>query len=349
MRPGAAMYKKTTGKYGTYQTYFYDTENNNWVWKSGSTYYLSAIVGLPITVDGGANINISGFLYNSNDYYTSGGLYYFYDSTNGYVATSYLGFGMTSDLAWWKCATLAGTYVKQGTAESDKVVAMGAVAGRSSATLAGVYTPVTGGGMTGDKYIGFLRYDVDLIIAGETTSGIFTQTLIIHNNKPTFSGFDEKYMWYDLASSKWIIGGQVGTISTEDHYCDEVEGTYLPFDEEGVLYLNYNDDLSQFTHQPIYNGKFSYWASTVIGALWLWWDPSVSKWVISTQKGTLPPNLRWVSSSKFGTYSKETPGFPLVPDTVKVESGSVYDVSFKDSSDDAESVEIKLAQVGLWL
>jgi hypothetical protein len=239
--------KCTDRKYGTYDVFFYDPDNALWVWKNGADYCLSALVGVPVSVDSGASKYPSGFVYNGQDYYDiGGGLWLWYDSiASKYVISSYLGYGIqeystgTSPVVWhgddwWSCDTLAGTYVRRGAAKeaghSDKVVTLPAIIGRESAGLIGEYEPITGSGLTGNRYVGWrILEDAVLDPAIE-----FIESLELLNGEPVYNGADGRFLWYDGAD--YIISPVAGTADELVGYwsCGTLLGTYsLTYEGEG--------------------------------------------------------------------------------------------------------------------
>jgi hypothetical protein len=109
------MYHKTTEKtFGECPIYYYDPITELWIWKSDASYYMSALIGLPVSVDTATDIYPLGFLYNSKDYYydSTTELYLWY-SGSAYILSRTLGYGTTTSDPWWSCATLTGEYVAQ--------------------------------------------------------------------------------------------------------------------------------------------------------------------------------------------------------------------------------------------
>ena len=219
------MFKKCTGNYGTLPIYYSDPSNSLWVWKYGSNYYVSAIVGMPLTVDSVGPNYMSGFVYNEENYWRIGSTQYlFKDATNGWVITSYLGYGMLSTQQWWKGGSnFTGTYTKQGTASSDKIVALETILGYESTDLFGEYDPVAGSGLTGKRYLGLGTYNYG-------TSKDFVETIPLHDGKPTYKSTDGTYfLWWDGTDSKWTISFSVGVKSATVGYWEKtgtVEGSY---------------------------------------------------------------------------------------------------------------------------
>lgn len=219
------MFHNTTSRYwGLVTIYGYDQTNSLWWWSSIGPYYISAIPGVPITVDGGSRCNPSGFLYNGQPYYTVSGGYLWYDSTiSKWVISSALGYktdeySETVDNvttwygdAWWSSSSLAGTYTARGSGYGGtaKAVALGTVVGWKSTSKYGAYTPETGSGLSGNKYAGWLTYQDSS--RGET----FIDDGTLYNAKPHFAG-DGNALWYD--GSNWIVSSAKGTKSATVGY-----------------------------------------------------------------------------------------------------------------------------------
>jgi hypothetical protein len=197
--------------------YGYDKTNNLWWWSSNWVYYISAIPGIPIIVDSGANCNPSGLLFNEQPYYIVSSGYLWYDTTiSKWVISSALGYkteeysetvdGVTTWYgdAWWSCSTLAGSYTARGSGHggATKSVAMGKIVGWKCASQYGVYAPETGSGLTGNKYAGWLAY-ID-----STRGDHFADDGTLYNSQPYFAG-DGNALWYD--GSNWIVSSVKGT------------------------------------------------------------------------------------------------------------------------------------------
>jgi hypothetical protein len=206
------MFHNLTNRYwGNTLLYGYDKTNNLWWWSSNWVYYISAIHGIPITVDSGANCNPSGFLYNSQPYYIVSGGVLWHDGSQ-WVISSALGY-KTEEYeedstwygdAWWSCGTLEGSYTARGSGHggATKFVEMGKVVGWKSNDKYGVYVPETGSGLTGNKYAGWLTF-ID-----STRGDHFTDDGTLYNGKPYFTG-DGNALWYD--GSNWIISSVKNT------------------------------------------------------------------------------------------------------------------------------------------
>ena len=260
------MFLKTTGrKWGTITVLGYDINNSLWNWQDGSTYYISTIVGKPITIDGSGLYYPTGYTYNAYDYYIVSDGYLWYDSSDGLVITSCLGSCNTSTYSWWKSLSgLIGIYQKQGTASADKTIAYGAVAGWSrTGTFNGVYTRIG----QPDKYVGWLAYSYAF---GKYFTEYPPQ---IYGGKKVFwdNSVDYRVMWWDISISKWVISMSLGLKSETQGYwsCTTAEGTYVrtftptgtppsipPAPETYVLTSTY---LTTTVQYPIYMGQVALW------------------------------------------------------------------------------------------
>ncbi|HCE46165.1 MAG TPA: hypothetical protein DET40_21685 [Lentisphaeria bacterium] len=206
------MFRKSTGTFGTVATDYYSRDYQRWIWHDATNYYMSLYVGQPISVDGGAARYPSGYLYDGYDYYVLGageGGYLWKDATNGWVITSAVGYGMIATVNWWKCSTVTGTFVKQGTASADKTLTNAQLQARyktRASGITGAYNKVTGASSTLDApaYFGLVRYDVSWTNGGAQTATI-TSDLAMAAGKYWFSSVDSKILWWDSTSSKYII------------------------------------------------------------------------------------------------------------------------------------------------
>lgn len=238
------MYHKTTNqKFSIWDVFYHDVTAGTHVWLDGSTYVCSAVVGVPITVDGGSSINPTGFAYNAKQYYTSVGGYNYlwYDSANArWIISNILGYGTretdngagaspryTGD-AWFtnSSSSVNGTYVprgtlKNGTPPADKTVALGTIIGRSGSSKVGKYSPISGSGLTGDIYVGWYRMTDGTINYAEKADKYNGQPVMLGDASPFRS------IWYD-GSTYWIVSAAAGTADPLVGYwrCATQAGTY---------------------------------------------------------------------------------------------------------------------------
>lgn len=235
------MFLKCTGMWGAGDgsslqpdLYYYDTVNNLWVWSDATNYYMSALPGTPIKINGlsQATIYPSGYQYDSyNWYYLDGYGYYIWKQSGGpYVISRVLGAGLvemeyptgtwTGD-QWWSLTSggvpspVGGIYTPRGQNKltgSTYTIVPAQIVGRFRARnngIVGVYTPVVGSGLVGNKYLGLLTYSVSWM-DGIFHTGTFTQNFPDYASHSQFDGCDNKYLWYDLSSANYIISFALG-------------------------------------------------------------------------------------------------------------------------------------------
>jgi hypothetical protein len=99
---------------------------------------------------------------------------------------------------------------------ADIVVTAGQIIGWESNTKIGVYTPISGSGLSDNKYVG-LRTLID----GTVT---FTETAQTYNNETCFYS-STKAIWYD--NTNWILSSAPG-VKTEPYWQSaDLIGTYV--------------------------------------------------------------------------------------------------------------------------
>lgn len=342
------MYHNVTDRYwGNVTLYGYDQTLNLWWWTDGGgTYYISAAPGIPITVDAGANCNPSGFLYNSQPYYSVSGGYLWYDSSiSKWVISSALGY-KTDEYqeestwhgdAWWSSSSLAGSYTARGSGYGGaaKTVALGKVVGWKSSSKFGVYEPETGSGLTEDKYVGWIY------LRDSSMNWNYWEQPTQYNDNPIYKyNYNTIYgneIWFD--GENWIMSSAKGV---KDYTEPPV---YTPW-ISGQLYAVG----SSVSH----DGKFyrcwldlSNYPSTYLTDVgWGWneitrdYSSYIGYWSCATKVGTY--SLVW-------PYVPPTPGPPYnrpYPETHTI-SGPQY--SGTNSSGTLDQSTQLIAQVAQWL
>lgn len=239
------MIHKTTGAiFSIWNVYYYDMTNSRYVWTDyyATKYYLSELIGVPVTVDGGDRIYPSAYMY-ANPYSSpyvaqqwyknpkTGYGYLFYETLlNRWVISKYLGYGVQETDngvgavprwegdAWYSLegSSVNGTYVPRGSLKesppADVVVDLGIIEGWECDTRIGLYEPVYGSAVTGNKWVGWRA------LADDGAGAYYKnyEDVELYNSKPTFtkmmpvlSGFDKLVIWYD--GENWIISLAAGT------------------------------------------------------------------------------------------------------------------------------------------
>ena len=261
-------YKTSSRKWGYLQEMlYYNITLSMWLWRSvyDSKYYMSSNPGLPITVSPSTTrIYANGLTYNGYDIFPG---YIWWNTDLGkWTYSYYLRYGIRSTDQYWvgpsNYDTPWGTYEPRGAAPAgNKTVAVASVLGWESNTKAGVYTPVSGSGMTGNKYFGWARYGYD---TGKYFEEVSPE--VLYNSKITLKNNETpaRYLWWDSSSSKWVISSVVGTKAAAAGYwdCSTIEGTYSltysgggdpPSPEEYVLaspsYIDRTDNAPMYMSQ----------------------------------------------------------------------------------------------------
>ena len=251
-----SKFKKCTGKYGLDEVYYHDIENSLWVWKAngGTTYYMSALVGIPYRKDNaGTKYYPSGYLLNGANYYVGNGGLYFW----GVYASTALGI-KTGD---WYQNMGSGVYKLKGLGSAVFTWNPATVIGHSSNTLLGAYTSIGG---SGTKWIGWRSHEYS---SGKN----FIEQDSLYESKNIYldDSTDARVCWWD--GTLWIISASAGTKDSSVGYWskesgDEPTGNYtLTFDGEGDDPLPEEYELAAPTYfegtakSQIYMGQETLW------------------------------------------------------------------------------------------
>lgn len=238
------FYKTTNMMYAGVSVYYYvrDGGTDYWVWSdAGSGYVLSTTLGSPRRFNGSGTLYYpQPYLYNGNPVYYgvySGAGYWFsyipaYSSAY-YFATPVLGYvcplinGVTPPPPnkWYRAAGsgpsgINGTFYLYGTSNVSTNITfpVAPIVGRSCGTLAGLYTPISGSGLSGNMFVGFRRYTMTFPSTFGYTSAFLCETADLRNSKNIFKfsqiGVGTRYCWYNTNTSKWTISPKEGVIDT---------------------------------------------------------------------------------------------------------------------------------------
>lgn len=345
------MFHNLTGRHwGLVPLLGYDQDANLWWWSADGTYYISAAPGVPITLDGGANCNPSGRLFNGQHYYTVSGGYLWHDGSQ-WVISAALGckteeYSETIDSvttwhgdAWWSCGPLAGTYTARGSGKTTgaaKTVAMGTVAGWQSSTQTGVYTPNTG--VAGNKYAGWRRFRD---AAHKDTPYILTENYkCTYTDPPVYDNYIEEYSYSTIAvtESTRYIPGAYNWADPVYTYTQHIPKNDWYITTRNVLFEESCDTLNGF---PVFvgdNGKF------------LWNDGA--DWIISDAVGTKNSAVGyWRGAAIPGVLDRVwTAPNPMSTPPVMDIDGNAYNLAADDVYGESVKMSSQLmAQVAEWL
>lgn len=184
---------------------YYDLTAGLYLFSYLGKYFLSSEIGPSIDVDGDT-FTTQYFTINGKNYWSCDGEYLFYDTAEGYVISSKLGYGLSDDYRWWKSSGgIEGNYIEQLPEESEevpsvKIVSINPIAGWSSDSLLGVYTEldefgeIVEGGTT--KTVGLPRFKGD-----QEVPVYYTRSEVQYNEK-------YNYMPIRHDGTGWVIGNR---------------------------------------------------------------------------------------------------------------------------------------------
>lgn len=159
---------------------YYESSSGLYLWGYNGKYYLSTTIGLQLLVDDKV-YSTSYFTLNGKNYWSGDGLYLFYDSSEGYVISSSLGYGLEAGDTWWKSSGgIEGNYVEQLDPEDEseptiKVVSIKPIVGYVGDTLLGKYQELDEFGVVNPAgailYVGLKKF-----IDDQSTPVYYTQS-----------------------------------------------------------------------------------------------------------------------------------------------------------------------------
>jgi hypothetical protein len=238
------MFHKVSGSYAGWTILGYDQEKNLWLSLYGSDYYISALIGNPISVDGGDALYPLGYLYGGKPIYPGvGGYSFLWCSGSTWVINNVLGYGKrevdegvdedpryTGD-AWYanSSSSPAGTYVPCGTLKNSNpasiIITESNVVGWKSTDKIGLYYPVSD--EEGTKRVGWIKME-DASAEDDyiEESGTYEGEMVLKST--------DYYIW---KSTKWTLSSALGEKS--GYYW---ESDKFDFDTPNVFYYVGEDE-----------------------------------------------------------------------------------------------------------
>jgi hypothetical protein len=330
------MYHKFTGEpYGENTIHYWEVNNELWLWKYGSKFYQSVLIGYPIVVAGGTKRYPTGYLYNTKDYYhdATTSFYVWYDGAV-WVMTPVLGYGMTDTKLWLKGTTLVGTYNIQKQLCTYTWIA-------STVTV----TFTNHGKLAGDSVV------IDFVSGDGTPDGTYTVATASANSFTfVLTGSGTAGACYATGGTKAITAGQIE--GRERNFADGLSGVYTPVSGStitGNVWVGWkilqDGGANEFIQDEVlYASKETY-----TGARKIWWHVGSSTYVISDTIGTRDPAIGyWSCATLEGTYTRTYTGGGTAPIPV------TYVISHKEYREKSnganiDTVDTYEGQVAVWL